>query len=34
MKGVIGVLGGSTESLMKANHKRMNKSPQAQVYCL
>lgn len=34
MKGVIGVLSGRTEPLVEANHKRMNKSPQAQVYCL
>jgi len=28
MQGVIGVLGGSAETLVKANHRRMKQSPQ------
>lgn len=34
MQGIIGILGGSAETLVRANHRRMNKSPQVRASSL
>lgn len=34
MQGIIGVLGGSAETLVKASDRRVNRSSQVQAYSL